>query len=178
MANLIVTVLGIAITAAVVFAVDRITGAGRPESRQWREHPQRVRFSRGWVAFGIAMVVAGLVTPWIAPPESAAQAVMTVGVVIAVGLVVLAYAFRWYLEVYSDHLVTRGIIGGERTVRYSEIVSYSFGGLPFAPLVRVRTADGTRFEVNYRQFDVTPLLRAIGHHEVLGTWPQPGEGEE
>lgn len=167
-----------AITALVAALVVGVLGFvfawNRTNPNRSRSDPQRVRMPRFMAGFGVVMMLLAVVFALVLPRADATDrlpmAVFTVLFVVGGGLFLLLYV-NWYLIVRGDHLVFRGLLTGERTIWYRDIVRYSLHGTRAAPLVTIRAADGTKFTTNYRTFDVTPLLRAIEFHRATGHWP-------
>ena len=93
-------------------------------------------------------------------PMRIASVAMVVG---GVGLVLMHR--NWRLAVLDDRVFQRTALGRVRCVVYDDIASSSLTRAYGAPLLQVRSRDGSRIAVNPAAFDVRPLLQAIAAGE-------------
>ncbi|GAA3933605.1 hypothetical protein [Microbacterium soli] len=118
------------------------------------------------VLIGAVLIVAGLIlglavftaryTPQLLPARIASVAVFVVGVVLLI-------AFRnWYLEVGTDAVRFRTVLGREKRIVYRDIASVRTVQVGGRPKVIVRGRDGVTLRVDRGRYQLAPLLAAAG----------------
>lgn len=177
--RVVIGILGSLAIGGLLYLVGRVSGRIRRRPHRARAHPERLRMPRFMLWIGIFVValmglviVAAFTT---ADPDPMMKVIP--GLMLLVGVfLILTYA-NWYLVVREDHLVFRDFLRRVREVWYRDIVRYAWGGNANSPTLTVWTEHGTKFTVNPRAYDVTPLLRSLpGHPPGPGHRPGPEAG--
>lgn len=159
-------------TGIIIAAVGFLSLQVRRHPHRSKADPNRVRLPRVVLVAGILFVLVGLVsvTAWEKVEDRVPFAIFLVAIILT-GIWFIVWYARWFIDVRADHLTIRTTFRGERTIWYEDIVRYDFSTHYNVPTLSVTAKDGTRFGVNYRTFDVDPLLAAIGYHQQTGYWP-------
>lgn len=81
-------------------------------------------------------------------------------VVIIAGLAALLAYRNWYLEVFSDAVRFRTVLGREKRIDYRDIASFRLKKAAGRERLTVRSRDGVRLSVDTGRYGVAPLLAA------------------
>ena len=81
-------------------------------------------------------------------------------VVILAGLAALLAYRNWYLEVFSDAVRFRTVLGREKRIDYRDITSFRLKRTAGRERLTVRSRDGVRLSVDTGRYGVAPLLAA------------------
>ena len=113
---------------------------------------------------GAALTVAGALLALAAfspqyKPELLPTRIASVVVILAGLAALLAYR-NWYLEVFSDAVRFRTVLGRERRIDYRDIASFQVKKAAGRERLTVRSRDGVRLSVDTGRYSVAPLLAA------------------
>lgn len=142
-----------------------------------KEYPERIRMTKvimltGWICIGIGVLVGlvGLTTKTdILPPR-----IIGAGTLLF-GLILLGVYRNFYIVPREAEIAFRTVLGQEHVISYSDIANYEFGRVNRQPIVSIKSIHGVKLGLNTSIYDVSPLLRAIEHHQETGRWPARGE---
>jgi len=81
-------------------------------------------------------------------------------VVVLAGLAALLAYRNWYLEVFSDAVRFRTVLGREKRIDYRDIAAFQVKKAAGRERLTVRSRDGVRLSVDTARYSVAPLLAA------------------
>ncbi|MCQ1952072.1 hypothetical protein [Arthrobacter sp. zg-Y238] len=142
-----------------------------------KEYPERIRMTKlimivGWLSIGIGVLVGlvGFTTDTDPLPPRIAGAGM-----LLIGLILLGMYRNFYIVPGESEIAFRTMLGREHVLPYSDIASYQMSQVNRRTYVTVKSIHGVKLGLDIAIYNVSPLLRAIEHHEATGRWPVRGE---
>ncbi|SEE68905.1 hypothetical protein SAMN04489740_2192 [Arthrobacter alpinus] len=171
-------VLIFGVVAVILFLVSLLAVWFKKHPNRSKGNKRRIRMPKvipilAWPVLVVGLI--GLLASFGAQPEDAVAMPIAFGAVTLAGGFLLFIYRNWYVDAGDDDVEFRTIFGKEHRLAYSEIKSYTFRDQGFQRFLNIRGPKGEKLDFSISQYNLPPLMTAIGFHSQYGRWPLPGE---